>query len=127
MPRLSGLYEQHPEIDLQIAIFRRPNDIRLEGADCAVWHGVRGWTDIEFVYLFDDELVPVCSPALAVRLTIYTELIADHNQLFFSNQLGAARRFGVTDQTVQNEPLAGSIARDHKNRGNSSAQPGRIA
>jgi LysR family glycine cleavage system transcriptional activator len=75
VPRLSGLYAQHPEIDLEIATIGRPDDIRLEGADCAVWHGVGEWTDVEFDHLFDDELVPVCSPALAARLKSAQDLL----------------------------------------------------
>jgi LysR family transcriptional regulator, glycine cleavage system transcriptional activator len=75
VPRLSGFYAQHPQIDLEIATIGRPDDIRLEGADCAVWHGVGEWTDVEFDHLFDDELIPLCSPALAAGLKSPQDLL----------------------------------------------------
>jgi DNA-binding transcriptional LysR family regulator len=68
VPRLSSFYAQHPDMDLEIATVARADDIRLEGADCAIRHGVGEWTDVELDHLFDDEFVPVCSPSLAVQL-----------------------------------------------------------
>jgi DNA-binding transcriptional LysR family regulator len=68
VPRLSSFYAQHPDMDLEIATVARADDIRLEGADCAIRHGVGEWTDVELDHLFDDEFVPVCSPSLAAQL-----------------------------------------------------------
>lgn len=64
VPRLGGFYAQHPEIDLEIAATTRADDIRLEGADCVIRHGIGEWTDVELDHLFDDEFVPVCAPRL---------------------------------------------------------------
>lgn len=68
MPRLSGFHAQHPDMDLEIATIAKADDIRLEGADCVIRHGVGEWTDVELDHLFDDEFVPVCAPSLAAQL-----------------------------------------------------------
>ncbi|MGO4153119.1 LysR substrate-binding domain-containing protein [Cupriavidus sp. YAF13] len=68
MPRLGGFHAQHPDMDLEIATIARADDIRLEGADCVIRHGVGEWTDVELDHLFDDEFVPVCAPSLAAQL-----------------------------------------------------------
>ena len=75
VPRLRGFYAQHPDIDLEIATSTGADDIRLEGSDCAVRHGVGEWTDVELDHLFDDELVPVCAPALAGHLLTPRDLL----------------------------------------------------
>jgi LysR family glycine cleavage system transcriptional activator/LysR family transcriptional regulator of beta-lactamase len=68
LPRLSGFYAQHPDMDLEIATTARADDVRLEGADCVIRHGMGEWTDVELDHLFDDEFVPVCAPALASQV-----------------------------------------------------------
>ncbi|HSV84444.1 MAG TPA: LysR substrate-binding domain-containing protein [Ramlibacter sp.] len=68
VPRLSSFHAQHPDVDLEIATMAKADDLRLEGADCAIRHGLGEWMDVELDHLFDDELVPVCAPRLAALL-----------------------------------------------------------
>jgi DNA-binding transcriptional LysR family regulator len=68
VPRLAGFYALHGDIDLEMSTIATPTDARLDGADCAIRHGVGEWNDVEFDHLFDDEFVPVCAPALAEGL-----------------------------------------------------------
>lgn len=68
IPRLQGFYSHHPDIDLEIATIAMAGDIRFEGADCAIRHGMGEWTDVELDHLFDDELLPVCAASLAKHL-----------------------------------------------------------
>jgi LysR family glycine cleavage system transcriptional activator/LysR family transcriptional regulator of beta-lactamase len=75
VPRLSTFYAQHPDIDLEIATSSKADDIRLEGADCAIRHGVGEWTDVELDHLFDDEFLPVCTPGLAAQLQTPRDLL----------------------------------------------------
>jgi DNA-binding transcriptional LysR family regulator len=75
VPRLSSFYAAHPEIDLEIATTSKADDIRLDGADCAVRHGMGEWTDVELDHLFDDEFVPVCSPRLAHQIKTARDLL----------------------------------------------------
>lgn len=75
VPRLSGFYAKHPDMDLEIATTARADDIRLEGADCAIRHGMGEWTDVELDHLFDDEFLPVCAPSLASQLQAPRDLL----------------------------------------------------
>lgn len=75
VPRLSSFYAAHPEIDLEIATTSKADDVRLDGADCAVRHGMGEWTDVELDHLFDDEFVPVCSPRLAYKIKTPKDLL----------------------------------------------------
>lgn len=75
VPRLSSFYAEHPEIDLEIATTSKSDDVRLDGADCAVRHGIGEWPDVELDHLFDDEFVPVCSPRLAPSLETPEQLL----------------------------------------------------
>jgi len=75
VPRLSAFYAQYPDMDLEIATTARADDIRLEGADCVIRHGVGEWTDVELDHLFDDEFLPVCSPSLVGQLQSPQDLL----------------------------------------------------
>jgi len=75
MPRLHGFYVRHPDIALEIATIAMADDVRLEGADCAIRHGMGEWADVELDHLFDDEFVPVCAPSLAGQLQAPEDLL----------------------------------------------------
>lgn len=75
VPRLRGFYAQHPDIDLEISTIAVADDIRLEGADCAIRHGMGEWADVELDHLFDDEFLPVCAPHLARHLKTPQDLL----------------------------------------------------
>lgn len=75
VPRLNSFYARHPDIDLEIATIARKDDLRLEGADCAIRHGMGEWTDVELDHLFDDEFIPVCAPSLAAQLETPRDLL----------------------------------------------------
>jgi DNA-binding transcriptional LysR family regulator len=75
VPRLSSFYAQHPDMDVEIATIARGDDLRLEGADCTIRHGIGEWTDVELDHLFDDEFVPVCAPDLAGKLQTPRDLL----------------------------------------------------
>ncbi len=67
VPRLHGFHALHPDIALEIATIALADDVRLDGADCVIRHGMGEWADVELDHLFDDEFVPVCTPALAEK------------------------------------------------------------
>lgn len=75
VPRLQGFYAQHPDIDLEIATIAIADDIRLEGADCAIRHGMGEWTDVELDHLFDDEFLPVCAPSVVAQVRSPEDLL----------------------------------------------------
>jgi len=75
VPRLHGFYAEHPDIALEIATIAMADDMRLEGADCAIRHGMGEWADVELDHLFDDEFVPVCAPGQAGPLQTPRDLL----------------------------------------------------
>jgi DNA-binding transcriptional LysR family regulator len=68
VPRLGLFYERHPEFEIEVATYPRQEDALVEELDFVVRHGRGDWDDVQADHLFDDALVPVCSPQLATKL-----------------------------------------------------------
>ncbi|QFY62175.1 transcriptional regulator GcvA [Rhizobium grahamii] len=68
VPRLGRFETLHPEIDVRISASHRVLDFRRDGIDLAIRHGLGGYEGLVSERLVDDELVPVCTPALAAEL-----------------------------------------------------------
>jgi len=68
VPRLVLFYERHPEFEIEVATYPRQEDALVEELDFVVRHGRGDWDDAQADHLFDDALVPVCSPELARKL-----------------------------------------------------------
>lgn len=76
LPRLPDFYARHANIELQVGTTSRPQDFQLEQADFVVRHGIGQWgDDVAFDHLFDDALVPVCSPAMASGISQPSDLL----------------------------------------------------
>jgi DNA-binding transcriptional LysR family regulator len=67
VPRLAGFQERHPDIELLVSTTTRPVDFGREAFDCAIRWGNGGWDQVEAEKLYEEELAPVCSPALVQR------------------------------------------------------------
>lgn len=78
VPRLHGFYARHPDIEIEIATIAAADDVRLEGADCAIRHGMGEWADVDLDHLFDDEFLPVCTPSVASQLQTPEDLLQAH-------------------------------------------------
>lgn len=65
VPRLARFKQKFPDLKLQVDTYPSlgPSDPDVE-ADIAVWLGRGGWPNLVSEHLFDEELVPVGSPAL---------------------------------------------------------------
>jgi DNA-binding transcriptional LysR family regulator len=76
MPRLPGLAAQHPEIIVHIETRTRPFLFADTGFDAAIYSGtpeqVANWAGTRAVALIDEEVVPVCAPALLAGKTQLT-------------------------------------------------------
>jgi len=68
IPRLSAFQGSHPEIDLRISSSYRAVDFGREDFDAAVRYGTGEWPDLHVTPVFEEELIPVCSPELLARL-----------------------------------------------------------
>ena len=64
MPRLADFQLHHPHIKVRVVAATDQTDVNREQVDVRIRYGHGKWTDLESVFLFHDELTPVCSPNL---------------------------------------------------------------
>jgi LysR family glycine cleavage system transcriptional activator len=62
--RLNLFSVAYPEVELRVSSTTRQVDLVAEQVDLAIRHGDGGWSGLEAVRLFVEQLVPVCSPRL---------------------------------------------------------------
>jgi len=75
MPRLAGFYALHGDIDLEVATVARADDVSLDDADFVVRRGDGKWPGTRALRLFDDVLVPACTPAMAADVAGPADLL----------------------------------------------------
>jgi LysR family glycine cleavage system transcriptional activator len=63
MPRLAEFIERHPDIEVNIRPTMSLTDFTRDGVDMAVRSGPGVWPGLTSIKLYDEDLVPVCSPA----------------------------------------------------------------
>lgn len=64
IPRLNGFRFRHPRVYLNIANRSEPFDLEEERVDVAFFFGHGAWPRAECIKLLEEEMVPVCSPAV---------------------------------------------------------------
>jgi LysR family glycine cleavage system transcriptional activator len=64
LPRLTGFRARHPDLDVWLHTSDRMLDFERGEVHASVWLGDGKWPGLEVAKLFDEELVPVCAPAL---------------------------------------------------------------
>lgn len=64
MPRIERFRDAHPELDLRLDTSNRLSDYTAEGIDLGVRYGHGRYPGLESEKLLDEELFPVCRPAL---------------------------------------------------------------
>jgi LysR family glycine cleavage system transcriptional activator len=64
IPRLASFKRQHPDIDVRIDTSDRLVDFSREDIDVGIRFGDGVYPELDTVFLFSFDLVPVCSPAL---------------------------------------------------------------
>jgi LysR family transcriptional regulator, glycine cleavage system transcriptional activator len=62
LPRLADFNEHHPDIQVNIRAALSLTNFTRDGVDMAVRFGPGTWTGLKSIKLYDEELVPVCSP-----------------------------------------------------------------
>ena len=62
MPRLSGFYQQHPEIDVRVAVSTKPLTEAEEPFDLAIQTTTRPTGPNRLLFSASDEIYPVCTP-----------------------------------------------------------------
>lgn len=87
LPRMSHFYEEHPNIELDIAASTGLIDFAHSDTDMAVYYGDGRWDGVEAHFLKDSVLVPVCAPELLERHPIETpEDLSWHTLLHVSRR-----------------------------------------
>jgi DNA-binding transcriptional LysR family regulator len=79
IPRLAGFHAQHPDIEVRLATGGAFNPFNDEWT-CGILLGSGDWEGYTVELLFSAELIAVCAPAIAKRLT-EPALLAKENQL----------------------------------------------
>jgi LysR family glycine cleavage system transcriptional activator len=64
LPRLPDFFSKHPGISVNCAIRLSPFDFATDPFDAAFHYGAPIWAGAVVHHLMDEEIVPVCSPAL---------------------------------------------------------------
>lgn len=79
-PRLITFHRAHPQVAIRVVSAIWPDDFGPEGADIEIRYGKGEWTGVEMQSLGAEQLLPVCSPALAEKLITPADL-AGHTLL----------------------------------------------
>jgi LysR family transcriptional regulator of beta-lactamase len=77
VPRLSGLAETLPELDLRLFTNNNRVDLAAEGLDLAIRFGDGAWHGTDALWLMDAPLAPLCAPGLARRLAEPADLLRE--------------------------------------------------
>jgi LysR family glycine cleavage system transcriptional activator len=67
IPRLAKFKSEHPDLTVHVESSHKPVDPRSADVDVAIWTGYGNWPALAAVRLFDEEIVPVASPALLAQ------------------------------------------------------------
>lgn len=65
LPRIEGFQQAWPELDLRLDTNHKPVDFALQRVDIGVRYGAGKWPGLVAHKLMDEEVYPVCAPALA--------------------------------------------------------------
>lgn len=64
VPRLYRFYRAHPDVDVRVATTGKLTNFLGDGIDIAVRYGAGNYPGLTAEFLTDEEVFPVCSPAL---------------------------------------------------------------
>lgn len=78
LPRLDGFQRAWPDTDVRLDTSLRPVDFVAQGVDIGVRYGLGSWQGLVAEKLMDEEIYPVCAPALKRR---YKDLDTPHGLL----------------------------------------------
>lgn len=73
--RLNGFAERHPEIRLRIDATTKLANLDASDVDLAIRVGSGGWPGVRSELLLEQEVFPVCSPALAAGLRVPADIL----------------------------------------------------
>jgi LysR family transcriptional regulator, glycine cleavage system transcriptional activator len=65
LPRIEGFHAQYPDTDVRLDTSLKLMDFAAQGIDIGVRYGAGTWTGLIAEKLMEEEIYPVCAPALA--------------------------------------------------------------
>lgn len=68
IPRLQEFQTEFPDIEIRLSTPTHVVDFNAESIDLAIYYGDGNWPELHVDFLFDEYLVPVCSPELAKQI-----------------------------------------------------------
>lgn len=74
IPHLPRFQERHPDIQVNVDTSQRPVEFPRDDVDVAIRRGHGDWPGLKAVRLVTEDLVPVCTPALAARIATPADL-----------------------------------------------------
>ncbi|BAN47520.1 LysR family transcriptional regulator [Metapseudomonas resinovorans] len=70
IPRLSDFYRLNPDVTVSVdTAYQSFPDFAFESIDAMITYGTATWPDFEALELWEEELIPVCAPALLAGTT----------------------------------------------------------
>ncbi len=75
MPRLPEFARAHPDVTINMATRLEPFNFASETFDAAIWHGNGDWPGTDSLLLRHDQIVVVCAPDMATRITSPADLL----------------------------------------------------
>lgn len=70
MPRLSDFQQRWPSLNVMLRVRAGTVDFNEEHIDLAIYYGATHYPDLHKEQLFEEQLIPVCSPAYAAQLNL---------------------------------------------------------
>lgn len=86
LPRLGDFQAKQPQIDVRVSTTYQFVDMEREGIDLAIRYGVEADMPRGAVKLFDEQIVPVASPALAQRIAADPAAVATQALIEFDDK-----------------------------------------
>lgn len=77
LPRMSDFQREHPQVDLRLLTNNNRVDLAGEGLDYAIRFGDGAWHGTRAVPLLAAPLSPLCTPAIAARLSAPADLVRE--------------------------------------------------
>lgn len=84
IPRLADFQQLYPHLEMRISTPAKEVNFERESIDMAVYYGKGDWKDLHIDFLFDEYLIPVCSPKLASKFKdMSLQQILHQNKLIY--------------------------------------------
>jgi DNA-binding transcriptional LysR family regulator len=107
-PRLPDFARSHPGVTVNLSTRLRPFDLASEGFDAAIHFGRTDWPGADHLLLMEEEVLPVCAPALCPAPLAAASDLLTLPLLQLESRPGAWGRY-LAQQGVANQRPGGMV------------------